>query len=427
MAAWHSEQTSGAQQADPVTHRNRVAALCAEIAHRLGFCAWERHVIHAAALMLDRDVPRLEEAAVGEVLADLSLPAPGCLEAPSGKALARDVTRILRRILNRQRARVEPTFECLAQILELSERFLSEVEPMEFQRRAVEQTLARLCWKSREQAFEPKLLRALEETVRVRKYHLPELVGRLPVFPKVALEALKLCAKPNANVQDLERLASSDQVLAGRLLAGANSAPLGALQPIATIQHAITYMGLQRTVRVLMRAEVQPLFGSPSHGALWKHSVDSAQQAEELACWSGKVPPEEAYLGGLMHDVGRLLVQRLPGDLPATYSRLCENGCDLYCTEMLLLGYDHGFTGAEVLRHWRYPVHLVRAVEFHHHPWGSEELLGSVLYLTECLQRSQEEGLCDETRVQECCERLGLEPEQLANQPGERQRPAGTA
>jgi putative nucleotidyltransferase with HDIG domain len=124
------------------------------------------------------------------------------------------------------------------------------------------------------------------------------------------------------------------------------------------------------------------LFSSVSLRDLWRHSLEVARVCERLATSAHGVNREEAFLAGLVHDIGRLTISRLPG-ARAAYGRLLEKGCEPVIAELFLLGCDHGETGAEVLRLWDFPVHLVDAVANHHQPENARNQLALLLHLAE--------------------------------------------
>jgi putative nucleotidyltransferase with HDIG domain len=128
---------------------------------------------------------------------------------------------------------------------------------------------------------------------------------------------------------------------------------------------------------------VHPLFASSNLRDLWQHSLDVGRACERMATASGDTHPEEAFLAGLVHDIGRLAIWRLSGDAARSYARLLERGCEPVLAELFLFGYDHGQTGAEILRLWSFPSHLVDAVEHHHRPECSSAPLAALLFMAE--------------------------------------------
>jgi putative nucleotidyltransferase with HDIG domain len=239
------------------------------------------------------------------------------------------------------------------------------------------------------------------------------VVSKLPVFPVAALKAMQLAQNPLASAMQLEQIVGSDPVLAGEVLRMANSPLYAPPVPYRSIRQAVVAMGIPECCRILSAAAFRPLFQSPLVRPLWSHSMEVARMAESLARETGKVEREEAFLTGLMHDIGRLALWKLPSRLTAQYTALLDHGCEPMFAETLLCGFDHCSAGGEVMRHWRLPERLAEAVEYHHQPERSDSMLAQVLYLAEHCSGTQED-LPSLARVHHAQERLGLTSEELS-------------
>jgi HD-like signal output (HDOD) protein len=86
-----------------------------------------------------------------------------------------------------------------------------------------------------------------------------------------------------------------------------------------------------------------------------------------------------------------MALETLPARVSEAHARLVEDGCPPAYAEDLLLGCDHAEIGAQVLRSWRFPDHLIEAVRFHHRPADSDSQLASALYLAEFWAETDEE------------------------------------
>ncbi|MBV8820582.1 MAG: HDOD domain-containing protein, partial [Acidobacteriaceae bacterium] len=106
---------------------------------------------------------------------------------------------------------------------------------------------------------------------------------------------------------------------------------------------------------------------------------------------SKTIDPGEAFLLGLLHDIGKLALLLMPKGINSTLERLAARGCQISAAELVLCGFDHGDAGAEVLRHWKFADELIEAVEHHHEPERSEGPLASLLYLAEFWTDSDED------------------------------------
>jgi len=396
-------------------HCRRVAALALEISHRLRLPANEGGVLEQAALLHHFPPALLTAPACNRLLVDLCGPewpatvsGPGFMEKP-GYPEARAVLEALRQP---KRGQVENKAALFAQIVELADLFDEQIEFLPYLYRTVEQMLDELRWMAQDGFCHPAAVTALTSLPRTPKQQLLESVYRLPVFPASALQALALAAEEEVSFHLLDRLASSDQVLAGNLLKVANSALFGPTRPLATIRQALSYIGLNAARKVLMAAVLEPLFGSANLRHLWLHSVEMAQLCERMARETGRLNPDEAFLGGLVHDVGRLALGKLSGESAAAYLRLIEKGCVPVFAELTLLRFDHAELGGDILRVWNFPDHLVEAVQHHHAPEQSEGQLASLLYIAECWLGGDED-LPSAVRLAEAAKRSGLSLDRL--------------
>lgn len=401
-------------QAGSLAHCRRVAALSLEISYRLRLPASGNQLLEQAALLHHFPPALLAAASCSRLLADLygsQAGAPGgagWLEA-SGQPHAGAVLKALR---GGGRACAEDRISLFARIVELSDLFDEQIEFLPYAYRTVEQVLDELRWMAQDGFCNPAVVAALTSLPRTPRQQLVESVYRLPVFPAAALQALALASEQEVDFQFLEKLASSDQVLAGSLIKVANSARFSPARSIASIRQAISYIGLEAARKILMAAVLEPLFGSANLCHLWRHSLEAAQFCERLARETGRHDPEEAFLAGLVHDVGRLALGRLSGETAAAYQRLLAKGCAPVFAELALLRFDHAELSGDILRVWNFPNHLVEAVRRHHAPEQSEAALASLLYTSECWLES-EEDLPSAVRWEEAMRRTGLSFERL--------------
>ncbi|PWT99582.1 MAG: hypothetical protein C5B51_26870 [Terriglobia bacterium] len=220
----------------------------------------------------------------------------------------------------------------------------------------------------------------------------PDYRWEFPVQALVAKDILcVLASNRGCDLRELAGLAARDPVLAGKLIQTANSALYARRSPVSSIPQAISFIGLDASRNVLMAAAVQSFFASARLAGIWRHCLWMAQYLEKLAHLSGFLPPDEAFLLGLVHDVGRIAIALLPRSAGITFARLAERGCPPCYIEQLLLGRDHAEIGAEILRSWQFPDVLAEAVRYHHRPADCNSPLAAALYLAELWAESEED------------------------------------
>jgi len=207
------------------------------------------------------------------------------------------------------------------------------------------------------------------------------LAGQFPVLPAAAAKLMRT-SSDSTSVFELESIASSDPVLAGRLLAASNSAFFGLASEIRALRQAILRLGVPLSRKVLMDASFGSLFASSTLAELWRHSKLVAATAHELAGACG-YDQDVAHVAGLLHDIGRLVIQRCPPGMHADAAERIAAGFPRVYAETLVYGTDHATAGGELLKEWCLPAEIVDAVAGHHCPESAESALAAILYLAE--------------------------------------------
>jgi putative nucleotidyltransferase with HDIG domain len=253
---------------------------------------------------------------------------------------------------------------------------------------------------------------ALNQLQVIQVEELDQAIRKLPVFPAVAQRALQVLLGDRWSGAQLEKIASADQTLATQILATANSWALSPRQRISSLSHAIAYIGAERASRILYAASIRQMFSSARFREIWHHSLAAAQAAEALAGLTDSIDPKEAFLAGLVHDIGRLAMARLPDKFQKRLEYMVQIGCEPFRVERILCGFSHAQAGARALRLWSFPDHFIEAVEFHHQPEKSKGKLASLLFLTEHWTGAQED-VPSLARLLTALERLGLKEDSL--------------
>ena len=210
---------------------------------------------------------------------------------------------------------------------------------------------------------------ALKNTVSV---HADALRSRLdspdvaiPMLPDFAHRVIDMVSDEDVSVAQLSAIVSKDQVLASRLLGLANSAYFAAMSEISTVQDAIVRMGtaavrnLVVTVCFYSRMQDRNVYGERGKPLL-EHGIGTAYMARLVADWAG-TDEEEAFMYGLLHDIGKLVILKAAYDVRRQIGTpVPEDVLDEVIREM------HPHVGAVVLRRWRLPSMLDEPIVCHH-------------------------------------------------------------
>jgi len=248
-------------------------------------------------------------------------------------------------------------------------------------------------------------------------------IRELPPLPKAAASLLRVTCSDKSSAEDVTRILSADQALAGKILKLANSSFYGQSGQVSTITRAVVVLGFS-TIRNLALglsacAAIKKLSGQVDIGAFWNHTVCAAAGAQMLAEVTHYPEPEEAFVTGLLHDIGQLV---LACALPAEFAKVqAARPRDITAAEEQALGITHTKVGQKLLRRWALPDHFLNAVRFHHNPQiagSGEEPLVSLVALADILAMVEGqtlEGPAPLPQVAAYCEPLGLTLPALAD------------
>lgn len=200
-------------------------------------------------------------------------------------------------------------------------------------------------------------------------------VTRLRSMPSNVTRILKEIEKPNVTINFLVGLISLDPALAALVLQTSNSASLGYARPCSTLHEALMHIGLQRLKAILLASSATDILKCNlvgyrlGAGELWHHSLVTGVAAEWLAQALRYPTPDEAYVSGLLHDMGKFLLDQYVLD---NYEMILEyvekNRLQLWQVEEKMIGIDHARVGGMIAQRWNFPVVLVDAIRFHHTP-----------------------------------------------------------
>lgn len=202
-------------------------------------------------------------------------------------------------------------------------------------------------------------------------------IESLPTLSPIALRVLHLSSSPDADIHEITALIESDPALTARILRLCRRADRTTANEITTIDRAVVMLGLEAVRAAMLSVEVYGLARSEQtqtiafdRSAFWRHSLAVACCAELIAERHEKsisgLRPQEAFLCGLLHDLGKLALDKV---LPKAFARcveLCEQKrCDIAEVERRVIGLDHHTAGKRLAEHWALP-HAVQDVIWLH-------------------------------------------------------------
>ena len=200
-------------------------------------------------------------------------------------------------------------------------------------------------------------------------------VTSLRPMPSNITRILKEIENPEITIEVLVGLISLDQALAALVLQMSNSVSLGYSRQCTTLYESIMYIGIKRLKSILLTSSATGMMDRSlsgyrlGAGELWHHSLVTGVASEWLAQALRYPSPEEAYVCGLLHDIGKLLLdQFVLSNYQSITDAVQHYKLELWQVENKLIGIDHAMVGGLIAERWNYPEILVEAIRYHHTP-----------------------------------------------------------
>jgi putative nucleotidyltransferase with HDIG domain len=199
-----------------------------------------------------------------------------------------------------------------------------------------------------------------------------ERIQNLPVLPQVAMKVTERMQSPTATVKEISDLLRSDVGLTSKILRLANSSYYSIPGGVNDVSKALQYLGFNTIAQIVLTTSV---FGAFKTGGLkefplsnfWAHSFAVGLLAEVTARSLQFKNPSDAFVGGLMHDMGKLILLELdPEQLSKIVHHAEERKISFLQSEEELELPNHVSLGMELGRHWHLPQPVISAIQFHH-------------------------------------------------------------
>ncbi len=210
----------------------------------------------------------------------------------------------------------------------------------------------------------------------------------LPAMPHVASKVLELSSDPETSASLLQQVIADDQAMTARILKIANSAMYACSRRIKTLSEAIVMLGFNSIRSLVVTSAARNLYTSGSarmglkERLLWEHSIGSAFACRLLVAEHHPALMEEAFLAGLMHDIGKLVLNlQLPERFEEIVQIVYNENREFQPTEREMLGFDHAQVGALLVNKWKLSPVLEEVIGLHHSPAKFAEGHPLLLYL----------------------------------------------
>ena len=208
-------------------------------------------------------------------------------------------------------------------------------------------------------------------------------ISHIATLPEITLKIIELVEDPSSTAQDLHEVINNDPALCARILKVVNSSFYGLPGQIASINRAIVMLGLNAVKNIAIAASLAKLFRggalTPSFGAkdLWTHSNATAAACKVLADTVKVGLGDEAYLAGLIHDIGVMVEMQFDRTKLIEVIEQCSPddegvpAVSMIEIEERVLGATHMEFGAALCKKWKFPHVFELATRWHHDPSGA--------------------------------------------------------
>lgn len=219
---------------------------------------------------------------------------------------------------------------------------------------------------------------ALQSNRRLQKILVS--IDRMRPMPTSVSRILNALSEDKSTANLVGELLGLDQALAANVLQAANSAYLGYGPSCTNLSDAVMRLGFARIKTLVLGVAASGSLNSglPGYrlgsGELWNHSVSTAMACQWFARAISYPNPEDAYVAGLLHDMGKLMLDQFAlADYDRLFDLVQNYGLTFYQVEQKLFGADHAFVGGLMAVKWNFPAVLVDAIQYHHAPGSASE------------------------------------------------------
>ncbi len=196
--------------------------------------------------------------------------------------------------------------------------------------------------------------------------------AEISTLPQVALRVIQVAGDSSAGAVELKEAVETDPALSARVVRVVNSAAYGLRTTITNLHQAVSYLGFNQIRNLALTASVSDVFkkgekiGTYDRALLWRHLLSVGLCARLLASRLKLASFEDAYLAGLLHDLGIILEDQHAHDQFRYVIDNIRDNHTLPAFEKEQMGFDHCQLGARVAENWRFPEVTRAAVRYHH-------------------------------------------------------------
>lgn len=243
----------------------------------------------------------------------------------------------------------------------------------------------------------------------------------LPTLPQVLIKLTELVNDPRSAARDLGRVIAADQSQTARLLKLVNSPLYGFPRTISSVNEAIAILGFNAVKNLCLSITIFDIIsnsngrGGFNREKFWHHSIGCAVGAKILAQYIGYAEKEELFIAGLLHDIGKVVLDQFFHDeFNEITSLVLSKNILMLEAEKEVLQLTHARVGQMLALYWNLPLKLTDSIAYHHQPLKNPRYCKetSAVHLADILCRAKNMGYGGDNRMpnidMQAWETLGL-------------------
>ncbi len=251
-------------------------------------------------------------------------------------------------------------------------------------------------------------------------------INKLPAFPSVATQALKILDDPDASVDDVILVVQYDQAITANVLKMCNSAYYGLTRKVHSLREGLVLLGNTQLKDILLASTVVKFLEKENKGydlakgELWKHAVVTGVIARIISHRVADSEHPSLFTAALLHDIGKVVLNSFVDQYSDQIMALVNTGEHSFLeAETQTLGLNHAELGGKIAESWDFPEEIIQAIALHHRPEEASEQdeVTPIIYLADVIALSMGVGVGADglsyRGKQEIMKRYGLKAKDL--------------
>ncbi|MDY0361988.1 MAG: HDOD domain-containing protein [Desulforegulaceae bacterium] len=212
------------------------------------------------------------------------------------------------------------------------------------------------------------------------KNEIEKKADHIKPIPQIVIKIINMINSKSAGLKEIGKEIKKDQVISAKALQLSNSAAFEVAYPVQSIDEAILRIGEKNIVKHILNHYIKEFFSSSDHGyslckgGLFHHSISTALINEKLCAFTQMESPQIGYTAGLLHDLGKILLDQYVSDSrPLFYRELIKKNKNITAAEEKLFGINHCEAGLIIAKKWNLPQLILDVIKYHHSPENAQE------------------------------------------------------